>query len=577
MKRKINSLRTYLFQNFASLFVLFLIVLTFCISADFSKTVHKMNYDKYESVFQQSNQQLSLIFNDVSTLAAVLDNNPELISAVNLSLHDESQYARLKNETTVQNILVSSSYYASYVKNICLYKEGKIFSMHDSYSGFSSSQVEDASWFEDIKEGRQNHIILSTSKNMYIFVCSFQNKLHETSPGIMMIFFDSKLLKDCLDNIANDKGTIICAFDSDQTLLYSRNDSDYDFLQNHIEELIQSQSGEKLRLDKTTYLFTKETNTFSGWTLVSLVPNSITLQNLIPLYLQILPLVLLILGLSIYTTFLLSRNITRPLNPLLKSMKHSSQSDFSFQPYQTRIEEINTLIYGYDEMLHQISELIQKIQIIEKEKRKTELEILQTQISPHFIYNTLNSIRWLALMQDSPKIADVISSFSTLLQITSSHPTEFITVDEELKEVSCYLDIIKFRYNANVQIVWEVEETVRSYKTLKLIIQPLVENCFCHAFSSAPTGTLTLRCYKKEEALVLEVEDDGIGFVCESSELPISHSDGHHNIGLRNIHNRIKLWFGEAYGLTITSSPGHGTKVTLTEPLLTEEKEEPMI
>lgn len=575
MPKKTHSLKTLLFKTFTAILALILIVITVSISANFSKTVSRMSYDKYDSVFQQSSQQLSMIFYNVSIMAAVLDNSPELISAVNLSLHGSSQYSRLQNESMVQKLLTSASYYSSYVKNIYLYKEGKVFYMHDSYSPLSPATVENQHWFQDILSGDMEQTVISYDSKNYIYARPFQNTLHEAAPGVMIIFLDSSLLKHCLDNVGDEKGTLICALDKNQSLIYTQDIESKNFLTKYRNQLMSSLSGEKIRLNRQTYFLTKETNSFSGWTLVSLVPSGIILQNLWPLYLQILPLFLLILGLSTWLIYVISRAITRPLLPLLQSMKQSSQGDFSFLPYQTRIEEINTLVYGYDDMLRRISQLIVRIQTIEKEKRKTELEILQTQISPHFIYNTLNSIRWLALMQDSPKIAEIISSFSTLLQIASSHPNEFILVKEELQEVSCYLDIMKFRYNAPIQVSWEVEDQTLKLETLKLIIQPLVENCFSHAFSdTGKGGSIWIRSYLEGAYLIFEIEDNGRGFLLEGSSLPRSSGEGHHNIGLSNIQSRLRLWFGDHCGLTIHSTPGQGTLVTLRQPVQYPEKKE---
>lgn len=575
MKKTNYSMKLFLFRTFASLIVFVLIILTLCISINFSKTIRKTSYEKYESIFQQSSQQLSNSFYNIATTAAVLNNSPELISAVNLSLHGSTQYTRLQNETLVQKLLTSASYYSAYVKNICIYKEQKTFFMHDSDLSLTPSQIENQPWFHIMYDQNKDHLIVPYGKDNYLFIQFFQKTLHESSPGLLLFVLDNQLLENCLKNIASKNEAIICAYDTNQTLLYTNLSDKSDFLKNHLNELATTTSGEKLSLDKTSYLLIKETNAFADWTLVSLVPSVFALQSLIPLYLKIVPLVLLILFFSIYLSFILSRYITKPLEPLLQSMQLSSKGNFAFELYSTKISEINTLISGYDNMLHKISRLIQQIQQIEKEKRKTELEILQAQISPHFIYNTLNSIRWLALMENSPKIAEIISSFSTLLQIINKHPTEFITVEEELTEVSCYLDIMKFRYNTTLEVLWEIEEQTRSYKTLKLIIQPLVENCFYHAFSSSEyTGKIIIRCFQKEHTLFIQVEDNGSGFSYDSNSIPISASDGHHNIGLANIHNRLQLWFGEEYGLALTSTPGYGTIVTLSQPILLQEKEE---
>ncbi len=576
MKQRTHSLQTILFRYFASIIVLVLLILTVSISANFSRATRTSSYDKYQNILKQSNLQLSSAFWSFATEAAALDYNPELISSVNLALHSSNAGIRLQNRYNIQKLLVSASSYSSYIKNIYIYKEDTVFFMNDSIIPSFSTHLKEMPWLTQLLNQETDRVIIPYGQKYFIYARPFQRTLHEPSPGAIIFFFDSKFLQSCLENVEDDAETLLCVFDEDNTLLYVHNEEYRRFLSNQMEKLSSSPSGQEILLDGTSYFCTKEINEFSGWTLVSLVPTSIILKGLMPFYLQILPLVLLILGLSIYLAFILSRRISQPIEPLLKSMEQSSSGDFTFQPYQTKIQEINTLITGYDEMLHRISTLIHHIQKIEKDRRRTEMEVLQAQISPHFIYNTLNSIRWLALMQNSPKIAEIIFSFSSLLELASSHPSELITVEEELQISSHYLDIMNFRYNGMIQITWDVEPTVRQYKTLKLVIQPIVENCFCHGFSSAADrGVITISCRREENILIFNILDNGAGFSWDSRELPPSSAtEGHHNIGLANVRNRIQLWFGENYGLTITSAPGKGTNVLLTQPILAEETEE---
>ena len=156
-----------------------------------------------------------------------------------------------------------------------------------------------------------------------------------------------------------------------------------------------------------------------------------------------------------------------------------------------------------------------------------------------------------------------------------SHPNEFILVEQELQEVTCYVDIMKFRYNAAIDILFEVQEKTKKCKTLKLLIQPLVENCFYHAFSDASDyGRIVIRAYLSEDALVYEVEDNGEGISFDGCQLPHSSEDGVHNIGLTNINKRIQIWFGEKYGISFHSELHIGTKVIVTQPILTETAKE---
>lgn len=575
MHKKTYSLMKILFTSASGIIILILATVSISITTYFTDIFHQMSTTKYEEVFEKANEQLSMIFYDVATLGSILENNSELTGAVNLSTSHPNQFTRLQNESKVQQLLATSSNYYKYIRNIYLYKNDNVYFIHDSFSPINYSAVMEERWFQDVQEGKKDQVILTYDENYFIYAQSYCKTLISKSPGVLLVLLDASLLQNCLENINGNNGVIISAFDSKNTLLYTQNTSKQDLLENHLTNLNAYDTGAHIKLKNTTYILAKQINPFTNWTLVSLTPKDATKKDLYPIYHQIVLIVLIALLISMVLTFFLSRVFTRSFKPLIRSMERSAKGDFTFDPYTSQVAEINVLIDGYDDMLHRISDLISRMKNIEEEKRKTELEILQAQINPHFTYNTLNSIRWLALMQDSPQIAEMISSFSTLLQITSSHPNEFILVDQELQEVSCYVDIMKFRYNASIDILFEVQEQTRRCKTLKLLIQPLVENCFYHAFSDATDyGRIVIRAYLSADALIYEVEDNGEGISFEGCQLPLSTAEGIHNIGLTNINKRIQLWFGEKYGISFHSELHIGTKVIVTQPIQTETAKE---
>ncbi|WP_394925913.1 sensor histidine kinase [uncultured Robinsoniella sp.] len=575
MHKKTYSLMKILFTSASGIIILILATVSISITTYFTDIFHQMSTTKYEEVFEKANEQLSMIFYDVATLGSILENNSELTGAVNLSTSHPNQFTRLQNESKVQQLLATSSNYYKYIRNIYLYKNDNVYFIHDSFSPINYSAVMEERWFQDVQEGKKDQVILTYDENYFIYAQSFCKTLISKSPGVLLVLLDASLLQNCLENINGNNGVIISAFDSKNTLLYTQNTSKQDLLENHLTNLNAYDTGAHIKLKNTTYILAKQINPFTNWTLVSLTPKDATKKDLYPIYHQIVLIVLIALLISMVLTFFLSRVFTRSFKPLIRSMERSAKGDFTFDPYTSQVAEINVLIDGYDDMLHRISDLISRMKNIEEEKRKTELEILQAQINPHFTYNTLNSIRWLALMQDSPQIAEMISSFSTLLQITSSHPNEFILVDQELQEVSCYVDIMKFRYNASIDILFEVQEQTRRCKTLKLLIQPLVENCFYHAFSDATDyGRIVIRAYLSADALIYEVEDNGEGISFEGCQLPLSTAEGIHNIGLTNINKRIQLWFGEKYGISFHSELHIGTKVIVTQPIQIETAKE---
>ena len=231
-------------------------------------------------------------------------------------------------------------------------------------------------------------------------------------------------------------------------------------------------------------------------------------------------------------------------------------------------DEIQELGTSFNQMVCRIKQLMLDVEERQQRERNAQFQALYAQISPHFLSNTLNTIRWMADRQNAGNISELTTSLITLLQYSMNNKKEEATLGEEIDYIKNYLVIQEYRYYGMFDVRFQIEEGVESCRILKFLIQPLVENAIIHGVSGLEKqGEILVRAREKEGYLEITVADNGVGFT-EKSEHEDRTRHKTHGIGLENIRQRIELFYGERYFLNISSRKGHYTKATMELPLL---------
>ena len=270
-------------------------------------------------------------------------------------------------------------------------------------------------------------------------------------------------------------------------------------------------------------------------------------------------------------TYLLARFIARPIRRLARHMQ-----DFQDLPtghYETSgYDEANELYQAYHQLLNQVDQLMEQIKLEEAALRKSERNVLEAQIQPHFLYNTLESILWMIESQNTRDASHMVTALGRLLRITLSKGKEYIPLEREFEHVTNYLEIQQIRYNQQFTYQLELPEQVRSYPTIKLILQPIVENAIIHGLANLyEPGLLTIEAKQTEKGILIQIKDNGQGMSVERLEelrRELKQPSDVAGIGLRNVHERLQIYFGPEYGLKIDSQEDQGTCVSLLIPHL---------
>lgn len=269
--------------------------------------------------------------------------------------------------------------------------------------------------------------------------------------------------------------------------------------------------------------------------------------------------------------FFISKSITNPINKLISLMKKSETTGFKEKINISGSLELQTLGNEYNNMTEKLENYITSLITEQTKRRKAELSALQMQIQPHFLYNTLSSIKYLVWKGDSNKQVDeTINSLIILLQNTISDVDEKITIEQEIQNINHYISIQKSRYGNNINFHYTINPDGKYLKIPKLILQPFIENAFFHAFKENQYGNITLYIRIKGSNLICELFDNGVG-MSEKKINDIFNNKKHHEsfsgIGIKNVDERIKILYGDNYGINIKSALEYGTCVTIKLPI----------
>lgn len=264
-----------------------------------------------------------------------------------------------------------------------------------------------------------------------------------------------------------------------------------------------------------------------------------------------------------------ARRITDPISSLSEKVASIGSEHFSSRPIVTDIRELQTLDKGFDEMSSRIDALIEKQKQDQLSLHRAELELLQAQINPHFLYNTLDSILILAESERLQEAAEMVSSLSSFFRVSLSNGKDIITLGDERNHVTSYLNIQQIRYSDILRFEVSIPEELLDCRVPKLILQPLVENALYHGIKNRRgPGLIRVTGEQAGNDILLQVTDNGAGMTKENLDQLQNgiYNDKHSGLGLYNVHKRIRLYAGEPYGLSFASEPGKGTTVSVLLP-----------
>lgn len=427
--------------------------------------------------------------------------------------------------------------------------------------------------------GPNRHSFFDTDDEVISLSREVQSYENGTFRGVILINLNMNKITEICNSFQEKQENFICIINDKGELVYEQQNGRERFAFDEKENRQElntalgktKESCFRLNYRGEKYLVTRTDMKTTGWTLVSMVPyKSVMAETMAISGVMILAVAITL----IVTLLLLNRILTGVVKPLKKLEKYMVQVNPDNMDQRMEIltdDEIGHLSMKFNQMMDRIRNLKEQVIEEQEDKRKYELQALQAQMNPHFLYNTLDSIIWMAETNDSNIVA-MTEALAKLFRISLNKGNEEISLERELEHVKNYLIIQSMRYADKFTYEISAEPGVERCRTIKLILQPIVENCIYHGIKKKRgTGKITIRAYRREQNLIIEVSDDGCGMpeeICRkilSDEIESENISGS-GIGVKNVNERIQLRFGKKYGLSYSSEEGVGTTVTYVLP-----------
>lgn len=395
--------------------------------------------------------------------------------------------------------------------------------------------------------------------------------------GVVVFRLDVSELGQQISSAKLTPSTTLFLTTEDGMIVYSKNDRD---LQKNISRYIKADMSAgytrnysiSTKINNQEYI-TDVNDLKCGWRLIAMIPVSDITQRLDPIRSIIVWATAIAMTLGIFLCLSLSRSITQPIKRLALTMKGiKSQDYFNTFVEPTSNDEVGMLYGSFNDMMRRINRLVEDLLISSEQQKNAEMKALQAQINPHFVYNTLDSISVTAMCDGNRKVVLMVNALANIMRFNIRDPDALVTISEELRNVKDYVSIQSLRYPGKFEVEYRVPSEVLNMRCPKLTLQPLVENSILHGLPEiVGKGTIVISGAIEGDSVVLSVSDNGTGtdvdrlnaYLNGEMEL-LRNSDG---FGIKNIHRRIKLHFGDGFGLTFYQRPGGGTIAATTLPL----------
>ncbi len=459
----------------------------------------------------------------------------------------------------------------------------------------SEYNPKDEEWFKQSIDNFGRPVVIGTFKipnavdysNKPVFVFSVSRGIVDVNSSN---FAGIILLNNKIDVLSNLCKKMIMVPEQRVFIIDSLGKVIYDTVESNITHPIDSRlldeieditnGSKEMNYNGTKILADFRTSDITGWKIVNLIPLSALNENIDQMRnTTVIITGILILVLSIFL-FLVSSRIVKPIKKLVLLMKLIENGDFDVKlKFNTR-DEVGQLAKTFNRMTHKVKKLINEVYVDKIKQKELEVQMLQNQINPHFLYNSLESIHMMAEINHDKETSKMVRDLGKILRYGISKQNETVTVREELNHLDDYINLQKVRFEDLFTITVNVDEALYEFPIIKLLLQPLIENAIYHGLDSREEGgRIEILGYKTEDLIIFEVADNGTGMeagqVRKLNDYLNDLKNSFKSIGLKNVHKRIKLRYGNEYGIEVFSKPEEGTKVRVTLPGLQAKKISP--
>ncbi|MBA4496477.1 sensor histidine kinase [Paenactinomyces guangxiensis] len=570
------TIKNKIFLSYVLLLVVPLLVITIVIYWESKGILEKKSIEQFHTVSELANQQFDQYFTDIENLSLNIFQRPIVQKNVSEPVNPGHQRTRdyFDKEIEMMNFLSGIYKLKPGISSIIIYgNNGRNYYYHpkkywnSAYDGrqeewFKKTVARDGAWVLSGKRDEKQLYNQYDKRPEEVVTFSRVIKNLETLDPIGVLAINVKV--ETLEKLAgvNTGSNKLVIYDQEGKPVVASIGLN-PRLQG--DEVLQVSSVSSFTHWKSTYYASKD----------DLIRESRQIRNV-----MILVTVLLLLVASILA-HLITSGIVKPLYRLRVKMKAVERGEFHSGEdlFSVKRDEVGELTRGFNHMVNQIGMLVEDIRRQERQKREAELSALQARINPHFMYNTLNGLRFTAMMDGNHRLADLITSFVYLLKFSAKNQDSLITLQKELELLQHYVELMKMR-NDQFQFRLKVDERIGNHLVIPFLLQPIVENAIFHGIvPSNQKGLIEVKVSVCDQANVAVIRDNGVGIAEEEQRrllLPAKQSkqgENFNKVGLSNVYDRLRLQFGASADLKIKSSPNQGTEVRVVWPVIMKERE----
>ena len=584
-RRGFKSIRSTVFVTASSL-VLVAIVIVVAFSLRYTQNSIYENSSLYtQTIVRQMNQNIDSYITYMENIASIISESEDAQGF----LFGEEDIAEHRKRLVEQfGIIINGR---EDIRNIGIVrKDGRVLFNDGTQEKNENLDLSTQQWYQSAISSGKNSVVTSSHvqhviKNERPLVITLSRSIEDgiggsKEKGVVFIDLNYSAISELCDQNSIGEKSYIYILNQDGNIVYHPQQQQlYNELQTENIDIVldADPQGEPVISgsgnDSRVYTFAKSEKT--GWMVVGCMNmNELTRSSRQGQFIYVMTAVILIIIALLFSNHI-SRAISRPIQKLRDSMAKVQEGDFSATVMEVPEQnEIGSLTRSFNVMIHQIEELMKQNRIEQEQKRKSELKALQSQINPHFLYNTLDSIIWMAEGKKNEEVVLMTSSLAKFLRQSISNEDQQVSIGQDVEYARSYLTIQKMRYKNKLEYEIYLEASIKSCQIVKLVLQPIIENAIYHGIKyKEGMGMVTVRGYEKDGCVVLEVADNGVGM----DEETLKHIFERHKVnyrsngvGVYNVQKRLKLYYGNDYGITYESEKGMGTKAVITIPKVQE-------
>lgn len=548
-----------------------------------SSIIEKNYIGLSERTISDAVNRIDMFLDKIDKYSLYLTINQEIIKILTKDYGENENYPRLfaeqvQNLTVTEGDIIAIHYFGN---------EGEVYhfpliSSVNSLDDLKREKLVSEQQLEDNKViwskiYRQTYYQSDRQQSLKIFsgIRSFKTSFQPGIKGVLSFDINEETLYEYIKKLEFGKNGKIYIVNKSGSIMTT---TERQSVSRDIDGSILKTADEKpdgysyLKLGDMKTLVVYNTSTKTGWKIIATIPLKDVLSQTGSIKVMAVIVGIIVILLSSAVSFLISSRITRPVREMTKLVKLVAQGNLDVKYEAKTRDELKDLGDGINNMTSNLKELINKVYVEEIQLKQAQLENLKSKINPHFLYNTLDTIYWMLIIAKQNDTAKLVVALSDMLRYSISKSGDQVTVREEIKQVDNYLYIQKTRFKDRLDVEYDIEDSILDSYVMKLIIQPIVENAIKHGLEcQSKKGKIIIKGFEKDNGIAIQIIDDGKGMTEDEASNVLS--TGHYSatlkkpgLGINNVNERIKMFYGQEYGLSIESKPGEGTCVGVYIP-----------